>query len=295
MCTDRLFTNADDARLVTLIQQARLRLVFAAPGISDDVTAALATRIGSTDAPAQLAVLLDVDPEVCRLGYGTVSGLEKVTLALESRGLRLNTAQGLRVGLVISDDQTLIFSPTPLLIEAGSHAPSKPNAILLQPEIAVSAIAQPRSPADALATACGLGEACEDPLKREIGDDYLNKAVLEEVKQNLAENPPKKFDLARIERVFNYESQFVEFKVEGYSLGRRVVSLEPGWLGLSEKELKDRFRNIFRLFEPGQGLEVELPAGKKMEEHFGKEEAAKLFQEHEAAPQALPALLKKEP
>ena len=247
MGSERLFTNADDARLLKLIAAARQRLVVAAPGISDEVASALASRISASDAPAQLAVILDVDPEVCRLGFGTVTGLEKVTLALEARGLRMNTAEGLRVGLVISDDQTLIYSPTPLLIEAGSHAPTKPNAILLRPDAS-----------EALATACGLGSAEENPLQREIGDDYLNKARLQAVKQDLAGNPPKKFDLTRIERVFNYELQFVDFKVEGYSLGRRVVSLDPCWLGLSDKELKNRFRNTFRLFESGEGITVEM-------------------------------------
>lgn len=245
----RTFTNADDQHLEALIASAQQRLIFAAPGLTDGVAKAISARILSTEKPPQLAVILDVDPEVCRLGYGTVTALETVTKALESRGLRLQTAEGLRVGLLISDDQTLIYSPTPLLIEEGSEKPDKPNAILLKP-----------NPAQSLAEACGVSSADAPELKQEIGLDCLNTGKLAAVKRDLEENPPKKFELARIERVFNYELQFVEFKVEKFQLTQKTVPLEPGWLGLGDKELKDRFRNTFKLFDGSKNFVFTVPA-----------------------------------
>jgi len=248
----RIFTAADEQRLMDMIALARYRLVIVAPGLGDNVGKYLAARILSADPPHNIAVTLDVDPEVCRLGYGTLNALEEVKMALELTGRRLGTTEGIRIGLVISDDQTLIYGPTPLLIEAGSTVPTRPNAILLQ-----------GGSCEALAVACGLGLGPEAPLFQEVGADYVNAAKLEAVRSDLEAKPPKRFDLARIERVFNYKLQFVEFKVEDFSLGRRTITLEPGWLGLSDLELKNRFRNSFKLFEPGEGMEVkiELPAG----------------------------------
>ncbi len=247
MESPRSFTNADDQRLIALIQSARQRLVVAAPGISTPVGKALAQVIDSLLAPSQLVVILDVDPEVCRLGFGTIEGLEAVQRALAARQLQLQSADGLRIGLLISDDQTLIYSPTPLLIEAGSTAPTKPNAILLQPDAA-----------EALVSACGAG-AGGDAAQQEMGLEFVNQQRLNAVKADLKDNPPKQFNLARLERVFNYELQFVEFKVEGYRLGRKILPLDAEWLGLSDRELKDRFRNTFRLFDNDAPLIVELP------------------------------------
>ncbi len=247
MNDQRIFTTADDQRLSHMIHAARHRLVVVAPGLSEAVGTALAKRIRSADAPSSIAVTLDVDPEVCRLGYGTLAALEEVKAALASTGQRLGTTDGLRIGLVISDGQTLVYGPTPLLIEAGATAPTKPNAILLRD-----------APSDALAAACGLGQGLEAHLFQEVGSDYVNTATVEAARRDLEEKPPKRFDLARVERVFNYELQFVEFKVEDFSLDRRSISLDPGWLGLSDLELKNRFRNSFKLFEKGEGMEVEI-------------------------------------
>lgn len=246
MNSPRSFTNADDERLISLINTARNRLVFAAPGISLSVGKALAQVIDSLVAPKQLVVILDVDPEVCRLGYGTIEGLEIVQRALENRQLRLQSAEGLRVGLLISDDQTLIYSPTPLLIEAGSTAPTKPNAIMLQANTEV------------IAAACGASG--ENAAEQELGLEFVDIKKLNEVKADLQENPPKQFNLARLERVFSYDLQFVEFKVEDYRLGTKTLPLDAEWLGLSDRELKDRFHNNFRLFDQKEPLTATIPA-----------------------------------
>src|ERR1035441_6328677 len=106
MNSHHTFTNADDKQLIGLIRAARTRLVFAAPGVSVALGQALADVIKSTSWPKQLSVVLDVNAEVCRLGYGTLEGLEAVYEALKSRGHHLQSADGLRIGLLLSDDQT---------------------------------------------------------------------------------------------------------------------------------------------------------------------------------------------
>ena len=249
MATDRLFTNANDAQLAELIHRAKSRLVFAAPGISKKVATALSAKIGELGQQANITVVLDPDPEVCRLGYGDLEGLQQVDQALKQVNLRLKVSEGLRIGLVIADEETLVFSPTPLLVEAETDSPTKPNAIFIQ-----------KATPDAFEAACGARARDENRTTLEIGACELSDEQLKRTQENLARNPPKQFDLARIERVFNYELEFVEFKVENFSLGRRAIPLKPSWLGLNDKELQSRFRNTFRLFEAGEGVPIHLDA-----------------------------------
>ena len=78
--------------------------------------------------------------------------------------------------------------------------------------------------------------------------------------KDLIEKPPKQFDLARIERVFSYALQFVEFKVQNYKLSNKNVPLEPEWLGLDDRELTRRITNQFKLFDQKDAFTIKIPA-----------------------------------
>ena len=91
----------------------------------------------------------------------------------------------------MSDGKTLIYSPTPLLVEAGSKQPNSPNGIILEstpPAIAREVGATP------------LGAET-----RTIGLDPVPAAKVEKVQNDLKQNPPLQFDIARTLRVFNWE------------------------------------------------------------------------------------------
>ncbi len=123
-------TNADEARLVELLNEAQRRVVYMAPGLTLNITAALSTawrRLGS-DA---VSVILDVDAEVCRLGYGTIEGLTDIQNTAMDLGVFVCHQPGVRIGLLITDDTTLIYAPTPLLIEPESEIRVWSNAIFL--------------------------------------------------------------------------------------------------------------------------------------------------------------------
>jgi hypothetical protein len=126
---ERTFAVASDASLVELIQRASRRLVVVSPALTDPVAAALADRLSDLDQLA-ITVVLDADPEVYRLGYGTPSALDKVRQASKQSLFDLRVQPGVRIGVVISDDVTMLFAPVPMLIEAGSTTIDKPNAII---------------------------------------------------------------------------------------------------------------------------------------------------------------------
>ncbi|MDH5668804.1 MAG: hypothetical protein OEY86_12400 [Nitrospira sp.] len=212
-------TNIDDERLIEWINQGTRRIFFLAPGVSGRVANAIADawkRLGS-DA---VTVILDIDPEVCRLGYGTMEGLKTVKIASHQWGTGLCHQSGVRIGLLIVDEISIVFSPTPLLVEAGSTQPERPNAIYLG-EV-------PKS----VAVAAGLG--ANPHRDREIGLDLVSTTQMGKVEADLASNPPARFDLVRKVRVFHSLFQFVELEMTGCFLSKKKVRIPSELLGLAK-------------------------------------------------------------
>lgn len=237
---NRLFTIASDTTLCEMIKFAQDKLVLVAPGLSKEVATALADRIKLDGGPSVLSVILDIDPEVCRLGFGDIETFDLLGEALKQRNELIQMQKGVRIGLIVADSEILIYSPTPRYIESGSNSESKPNAIRIT-----------NSSAQDLAVACGATHDETSVVAQEVGLDFINANIIQQTKVDLEKNPPRKFDLVRLERVFNYSLEFVEFSVEHYKLNTRSVQLPPELLGLFEKNLQDRIRNSFRVFESG--------------------------------------------
>ena len=243
---DRTFTLVDDDVLVNHIGRAQRRLVFVAPGIRQPVAQALARAMHIVPTNA-MHLVLDVDAEVCRLGYGDkdFKGMEILQAEAGKHGLTVNHHPGIRIGLLIADDTTLIYSPTPMLIEAGSKHADKPNAIVLQSELPPQ-----------LANACAVGEA--GPATLEVGKDSINPAKVQEVKRDLEERPPKEYNVARVERVFSSMLHFVELRIEDYKLTGRSILLNPK-LFVRNAEVAGRLTNRYHLFAETDSLVTEIP------------------------------------
>ena len=243
----KTFTSVDDRVLCEVVGQARNRLVFIAPGIRPPVAEAIAEAMKVVPS-AKIHLVLDVDAEVCRLGYGDkdFKGMEMLQSAAAKHSLTVNHHPGIRIGLLIADETTLIYSPTPELIETESRQPDKPNAIVLRNELPSQ-----------LANACAIGA---DGFKTvEIGLDQVDKRKVEEVKRDLAYRPPKEFNIARIERVFSSLLQYVELKIEDYKLTSRSLALNAELFGVRDAELIRRLTNRYHLFSETDTLTVEIP------------------------------------
>lgn len=251
---DQTFTISSDERVVDLVTTARTRLVIVAPALSTAVAEAIAGRMG--DLPElSLTVVLDADPEVYRMGYGEVAALETIRRAAADASFRLREQPGVRIGLVISDDRTLIFAPVSANIEAGSTSEDKPNAIMLD------------GPAtDGLARKAGAPSACapDAPPEAEIGRSSLSVERVAETQENLRRTPPLPVDLTRKLRVFMSRVQYVELKVKGYQLGRRRAKLPEDFIDVASPELKRRVSGGIRTPIDGIGkIEVGIEwAGK---------------------------------
>jgi hypothetical protein len=245
------FTSVDDRVLQEVVASARCRLVFIAPGIRLPVATAL-VRAMSVVPTDSIHLVFDVDAEVCRMGYGDLDfkGMALLQSAAAKHDLTVNHQPGIRIGLVIADDTTLIYSPTPELIEAESRQPDKPNAIFLKAALP-----------EQLAKACAMGD--EKYCTLEVGKDPIKPAMIEAVKRDLKEYPPKEFNVARIERVFNSMLHYVELRIEDYRLTGRSISLNPKLFGVKDEEVVRRLTNRYHLFSETEALTVEIPAFNK--------------------------------
>lgn len=242
------FTSVDDRVLIDTIAGARQRLVFVAPGLRSSVAEALTLAMDTVPTDS-IHLVFDVDAEVCRLGYGDADfkGMQVLQAAAAQHGMTVNHQPGIRIGLVIADDITLIYSPTPELIEAESRNPEKPNAICLTAELPPQ-----------LEKACALGEEMHATL--EIGNDPIDQDAIEEVKADLKECPPKEYNVARIERVFSSMLHYVELKIEDYKLTSRSIALNPELFGVHNADVINRLTNRYRLFAETKSLDLEIPA-----------------------------------
>ena len=244
---DRTFTVVNDDVLINQISLAREKLVFISPGIRPPVANALARAMEAVPA-GDMHLVLDVDAEVCRLGYGDkdFKGMEILQVAAEKCGVTVNHHPGIRIGLLIADDTTLIYSPTPMLIEAGSEHADKPNAILLQSGLPPQ-----------LANACGIAELGQFTL--EVGKEPIDPLKVQEVKRDLEERPPKEFNVARVERVFSSMLHCVELRITDYKLASRSLSLDPQLFGVTNADVVRRLTNRYRLFAETDSLMTEIP------------------------------------
>jgi hypothetical protein len=225
---ERTFTVASDDSLSELIFNAHDRILFIAPGITEPVAIALVSKL--CDTKVSITVILDSDPEVYRLGFGSPEGLTIVKERLDANQIGLRCQPGIRIGVLVADDKTLIYSPTPQLIEAGSISITKPNALFLEGKIATK-----------LSEAAGSTDSTL-PSESEIGQKALTPQDVEAIQKNIDENPPEPFDLTQKARVFSSRLQYVEFTVEKYQLTRQTVPIPAHLMGLAGAN-QNRWRN----------------------------------------------------
>ncbi|MDA1276711.1 MAG: hypothetical protein O2960_22055 [Verrucomicrobia bacterium] len=246
----KCLTNISESDVIAAVKSARKRVVFLAPGLSEAVAAVL-TEAWQRLPPEAVSVILDVDPEIIRLGYGTLEGLKQIQEAAALHGQLVCHQPGVRISVVIADDTSLIFTPTPLLIEAGSNQPNQPNGIHLT------------TPPPSLSDELGIGPDSYET--RTIGLNTVPAATVEQVSTDLKANPPLKFDISRKERVFNAKLEFVEFELEGCFISRHTVAIPSDLVRLSkmDKKTRSKLRSSFKLIDASDMIDAKKKVSEK--------------------------------
>jgi hypothetical protein len=221
-----------DIELEGQISCTRRRLVVIAPGLSESVAKAIVKKWHELG-PNAVQVILDSDPEVCRLGLGDLTALKMLHETAERIGSRIHKQQGLRVGVIVTDETTTVYAPTPRLIEAGGQPGERLNALRLD-----TPILDPDPTANS------------DLRNIDLHTEPMKSADVQKTAQDLDTNPPVKFDLARKVRVFNARFEFVEFELHGLFLSRKRVSIPSDLMGLAkDPKAQKLLRSSFQLID----------------------------------------------
>ena len=264
----RTFTTATDDSLITLIEGAQNRLAVIAPGLTTPVARALAARMKELPT-LSLTVILDADAEVYRMGYGDAEALEIIRETSLNEMFDLREQTGVRIGVVISDDRTMVYAPVSRNVEAGSTTEEKPNAIMLD-----------GGTTEKLAEASGAAEG-----EMEVGVTGMEPGRVAQMEEDLKANPPIPFDLTRKLRVFTTAAEFVELKVLNYKLSTRRVSLPEEFVRVDDADLKKRVSGQLRA--PLDGVSAQKVIVKiegEADEEFQVDEAFIEKERKEAAP-----------
>lgn len=276
----KTFVPVDDAALIGLVRAASKRIVFIAPGLTLTVAQALGERIKDMD-KLDITVVLDPDEEVCRIGYGELAALELLQKFARDEGCSLRSQPGLRVGVLLSDENTMIWSPTPRSVEAPPEsqavAPTQASGgVATQNLAAVSAAAQASvqaapvapnglmlgpNPSAQLAKAVAAEGTETAPQSGEIGRKAITIAEVIQTADALRKNPPIPVDLARVTRVFSTKLQFVEFKVTRAKLSKMRLTVPGELLNADAKgDLEGLIESKLRAFGDLRDAEIEVPA-----------------------------------
>ena len=241
-----MFNQIPESRVVAEIQQARKRLVFAAPGVSKAIGAALIEQL--TQRPElQVVVILDGDEECCRLGYCEAEALGALHAAANQAGKPIRSQAGLRLCLLMADEQVLIWTPTPLMFEA-PPGQNQPNGIVLGP-----------STLQSLPAAVGLVVAVSGEAPQ-IGKQPMKAEAVKAVMEAIKAVPPAPFDLSRLARVFSSKFQFIETTLRGAELTKREMRLDSLILNSdAPKELRPLLHTTIQPFNSDADKAVNVP------------------------------------
>ena len=243
----RLFRSLGSDDLAEFISQAKRLVCFAAPGIQmrpAEAMAEIAAKIG----PNRIAVTLDFDERVMRMGFGNLDAVK----ILRKAGIMVDSLSGLRSGIVIVDDDGYVFTPTALYLEKEPRVDDMaPNALRLSKDQVSEVLARMSPTSRELEPVSS--EA--DPMPVYIEDFDTNPTEISKedvvaVENRLANAPPVPFDVARQVRVYSAYLQYVEVRLTGFSVQRRRVTIPKILHSLGDsEELNQRLKTTFDVIE----------------------------------------------
>jgi hypothetical protein len=202
--------------------------------------------------------VLDAGEETCRLGYCDAPSLEALSRSAAGRGIPIRQQPGIRIGLLMADDEILVWTPTPLMFEAPRDT-DEPNGLLLTQETLQ------RLPE-------ALGVDPEHPeADGEIGAEPLHPENVAAVVEAIKAVPPAPFDLSRLSRVFSSKFQFIETVLRGAELTKREMRLDSLIVNSdAPEELQPLLHTTVQPFNTDADKAIEVPVLVNGEQAFNR-------------------------
>lgn len=253
----QVFRSIRDEEVVRCIEEATSRVVYVAPGVSTPIASALVACLTSGKV-SQIAIVLDADEDACRLGYCDAAALEMLSAAAKKRGVAIRTQAGLRLGLLMSDADVLIWTPTPLMFEAPRSA-AETNGLHLTADTLGD-----------LPSALGVNPECP-PDEVEIGVAILAPEAIARTIAAIKAAPPAPFDVTRLARVFSTKFQFIETELRGAALTKREMRLDSLIVNSdAPEELQGLLQTTVQPFNSEADKTVDVPVMVAGEQAFNR-------------------------
>ena len=219
--------TVNDAYIARLISKAQYKLAYVAPGIGMEAVNALAKKM--RDERVSKTIIIDPQTDPCMIGYGDHEALSKLCEIATEFHIPLRQQIGLRVGMLVSDEDLVIWSPIAKSVEAEKNN-DQPNAIFLSGSVV-----------EKIESAMGCDNSDVLASNAEVGQEPLKIEVLKKTVEELKKNPPAPFDLSQRARVFSTKFQFVEFTVRGAEWTDKTIKISSF---LFNADLPEDLRNI---------------------------------------------------
>lgn len=252
-----VFQSIQDADVIRCIAGATKRVVYVAPGLSSDVGAALQRRMKQGDLH-QIVIILDADEETCRLGYCDAAALENLSMAAAALNISIRRQPGLRLGLLVADDQVLAWAPAPLMFEA-ERTRQEPNGLVISSENLSALLGSPGIEPDG------------SMARIETGTQLLTTEEVAHVVKAIKEAPPAPFNLSRLSRVFSAKFQFIETVLRGAELTRREMRLDSLIINADAPDaLRPLLQTTIQPFTTDADKTIEVPVLVNCEQAYRK-------------------------
>jgi hypothetical protein len=216
-----------DADVIAHLRRARESIRFVGPGLPTAAAHVLAERWKESGG-CMVEVVLDADPDLCRIGFGDGEALALLMETAEHLQASVHRQTGVRLCVLEIDGERIIFPPTPRLIE---ESKSDVAQIVLAPN---------------------QGESLHEQIlaPQELAPRPLTQAVVTRVTADLKASPAQPFDLEV--RVLSTKFQFVEFSLQKAELSRKRVPVPPDLLGIgADPNTEELLRANFQLVRKG--------------------------------------------
>lgn len=267
----KTFFGVNDDFLIATIRQASRRVVLVCPGIYLPVAEILCECFDKNE-KLDVTVVIDPSDEVCRTGYGEFSALELLQKKAMETNLCLRSQEGVRIGILLADDKTLVWSPTPRSIESVPGEIKHENELFEDVNEIANGVFIGDEPSSQIAKAVAAEGEDVDFLDAEIGLSVVNQKDIEKVKEALIKNPVIPVDLQRITRVYSTNLQFVELKVRNAKISQSQFSISNELLNADVKdELKGLIDSRFKAFADLRSESVKVPAFINGEQAFDQQ------------------------
>lgn len=281
------FTHINDKKIVGIIRSTERYVILASPSVSIEVAKEI-VEYRKRIPEGKLRIVLDVDAEPIRLGFGSPESIN----FLHENGVEIGKAAGLRIGVLVADENAWVFTPTPEIIlnqpdETLSNAVAVSTDFALEmvpavsPEIAIELnILEATVLVDEKFQS---GEFCFDreipnPKEPEIGKESASISDVVQVERSIAENPPVKFDHERHLRVYKGYFQFVDFHYIGGNVATHTITIPGDLLTISQEDndLQSRIRSTCRLIDQDNPFAKKFAAFTKKVDRLRKDYSVSL-------------------